>query len=296
MSSNCTLLNCINGKLRHVEKYLKNGVLKVSHLEPCPGCSTIGSSDNKFCEVWTENLFVDNNTLHFTDVNSSGEEVTLKAREDGCLITTNVNGVENVICPGGGSGDTYGTPIAVVGPFIPSSDFIPDLTVPDAAATPFTKCIDLGSPNITKGFVTIQSNNNASNRISGRSGLYGFFQTSMEFFVTTTPSEATRLTGFSPEYSPPGFTTDVGYSTVYKTAGDLGFLVGSYNTYASGANNGMLSLNFPGNNRSHYVVSMSLDVTTDPSTTFLKINFQTIDAGTSRTFQGFAYIAVQQLS
>lgn len=52
-NANCNLLNCVNAKLGHVEKYLKKGNLQFSHLNPCPGCSTIGSSENKVCEIHT---------------------------------------------------------------------------------------------------------------------------------------------------------------------------------------------------------------------------------------------------
>lgn len=125
--SNFNLSNCVSGRITNVEKYIKKGNLLVSSLNPLPGCSTIGSYDNKFCEVHTEELFVENNTLHFTDVDKNENEVTLKVKENGCLVTTNVNGIDRIICPAqtgatGATGHTGPTGPCCTGPTGPTGE------------------------------------------------------------------------------------------------------------------------------------------------------------------------------
>jgi len=100
-NTNCNLLNCVNAKVAHIEKYLKQGKICFSELNPSPGCAVIGNSENKLCEVHTEELFVSNNTIHFVPVNANGDEVTLRANESGCLIVTDISGTDKVICPDG---------------------------------------------------------------------------------------------------------------------------------------------------------------------------------------------------
>ena len=105
--SNCNLLNCVNLKLKILEKYINKGEISFTNLKPTQGCCTIGSSTNRVCEIHTDQLFVENDTIHFTNVNSLGDEVTLKARDDGCLVTTNTDGISQLICPSGSGNNLY---------------------------------------------------------------------------------------------------------------------------------------------------------------------------------------------
>jgi hypothetical protein len=95
-SDECNAINCLSAKTNTLQRYLDNKCIKVKKLIPCGKYPTIGDKDNKFNEVWTKHLHVDNETIHF----SNG--VDLKTNDDGCLVTTTSSGIENVICGGSG--------------------------------------------------------------------------------------------------------------------------------------------------------------------------------------------------
>ena len=101
MSSNeCNAINCLIAKTNALEKNINKKRIKVKKITPSGNFSTIGDEDHKFSEIWTEELFVDNSTIHF----SNG--VDLKTNNDGCLVTTTPAGNVRVICSGGGGGGT----------------------------------------------------------------------------------------------------------------------------------------------------------------------------------------------
>ena len=77
-------INNIIGKVCNIEKNLANRNIKVKSLIPIGECAKIGNVDNKFCEIYTKKLFVDN-TIHF------GNDISLSANKDGTLYITNGN-------------------------------------------------------------------------------------------------------------------------------------------------------------------------------------------------------------
>ena len=103
MSSNeCNAINCLIAKTNALEKNINKKRIKVKKITPEGKFPTIGDKDHKFSEIWTEELFVDNSTIHF----SNG--VDLKTNNDGCLVTTTPAGNVRVICSGGGGGGGTG--------------------------------------------------------------------------------------------------------------------------------------------------------------------------------------------
>ena len=49
----CNQINCLTNNLTKVAKYLNAGDIKVNNLIPLSNSSTIGTADNKFCEIHT---------------------------------------------------------------------------------------------------------------------------------------------------------------------------------------------------------------------------------------------------
>ena len=89
--SECNAINCLSAKTNNIQNYLNKGNIKVKKLIPCGRHATIGDEHHKFSEVWTEDLYVDDSSIHF----SNG--VDLKTNNDGLLVTTTSTGVENTI-------------------------------------------------------------------------------------------------------------------------------------------------------------------------------------------------------
>lgn len=81
----CNLLNCINSKVNHIEKYIKKGNIFVSHLTPCDESATIGSAGNSFNSIYTDEINVNN--------------IVINTIEEGCITTTNSEGKVCTICP-----------------------------------------------------------------------------------------------------------------------------------------------------------------------------------------------------
>ena len=91
MSDECKAINCLFAKTNNIQNYLNNGNIKVKKLIPCGRHATIGDENHRFSEVWTKELHVNNNSIHF----SNG--VDLKTTDEGLLVTTTSTGVKHII-------------------------------------------------------------------------------------------------------------------------------------------------------------------------------------------------------
>ena len=89
--SECKAINCLSEKTNNIQNYLNKGNIKVKKLIPCGRHATIGDENHRFSEVWTKELHVNNNSIHF----SNG--VDLKTTDEGLLVTTTSTGVKHII-------------------------------------------------------------------------------------------------------------------------------------------------------------------------------------------------------
>ena len=88
--TDCNIVNYLVSNFTAIQKYLGKGKIKVKNLIPSGRCAKIGNNKKKFCEIWKNNLYVDNTNF------SNG--VSLNTTDDGCLVTTLPNGVTYTIC------------------------------------------------------------------------------------------------------------------------------------------------------------------------------------------------------
>lgn len=86
-------MNCVASKLTAIEKYLGKGKIKVTQLIPKGKCATVGTKKKNFCEIWTQDLYVDNNKLNTTTttgilnlVENSGVTSNLVAYQNGNIV------------------------------------------------------------------------------------------------------------------------------------------------------------------------------------------------------------------
>ena len=89
--SECKAINCLSEKTNNIQNYLNKGNIKVKKLIPCGRHATIGDENHIFSEVWTKEIHVNNNSIHF----SNG--VDLKTTDEGLLVTTTSTGVKHII-------------------------------------------------------------------------------------------------------------------------------------------------------------------------------------------------------
>jgi len=86
-----TLLNHIHHKTNKICNYLNNSNITIKKLIPCDENSNLGSEHNKFNEIYAKRLYVDNNSIHFSN------SVSLKCDKNCNLVTVDHNGNEYII-------------------------------------------------------------------------------------------------------------------------------------------------------------------------------------------------------
>jgi len=151
-NTNCNLLNCVNGKLKHVEKYIRNGKICFTELNPAPGCATVGSESNPVCEVYAETVIaeniVQNNNIFpdepFQNITGNGN-TPIDLTPYGTTIIRTMSGFSAHPIPNG----TYDGQLKRINANQPGGipgDIIVDITSPTFGASVFRMTLTNGVP------------------------------------------------------------------------------------------------------------------------------------------------------